>query len=123
MKRSVFIMITILLSAMIVISCRQTVQAQRESRVLADAQSVHLMETEYETKVKEVLRANNLTNAGVMMTKVIYADGRREYTVKIHDRRLEKLSADDRAKLLMQLSEIGFPLSECQIFHLLQFTP
>ncbi|MBR1691944.1 MAG: hypothetical protein IJ711_04130 [Lachnospiraceae bacterium] len=123
MKRSVFIMMTILLSAVIVISCRQTVQAQRESRVLADAQSVHIMEEEYETKVKEVLHANNLTNAGVMMTKVIYADGRREYTVKIHDRRLETLSADDRTKLLVQLSEIGFPLSECQISHLLQLTP
>ena len=123
MKRSVFIMMTILLSAVIVISCRQTVQAQRESRVLADAQSVHIMEEEYDTKVKEVLHANNLTNAGVMMTKVIYADGRREYPVKIHDRRLETLSADDRTKLLVQLSEIGFPLSECQISHLLQLTP
>ena len=84
MKRNIFYVVTtILLLLLIIFFSRETVYAQREGRVAVDSEVQKQIEKEYVEQVKEILDGHHLSNSGVMMTKVIYGDGRRVYTVKI----------------------------------------
>ena len=71
------------------------------------------IEKEYVEQVKEILDGHHLSNSGVMMTKVIYGDGRREYTVKINNRVIQQMTSYEQAQLKTEMEKISFPLPNC----------
>ena len=50
------------------------------------------MEQEYVTQVRGYLQGEGYENSGVALTKVLYEDGSREYTLNVHHKRIEALS-------------------------------
>lgn len=118
MRRRLYLAVaTILLFSIIGVGWRYTVYAQRKGWIPPDPESVRVAEKEYQSQVKQVLRANQLYDSGVTMTKVIYADGRREYTVRIHNRELSKRRDYEQKELLKELYDIKLPFSGCEIHH------
>ena len=114
MKRNIFYVVTtILLLLLIVFFSRETVYAQREGRVAVDSEVQKQIEKEYVEQVKEILDGHHLSNSGVMMTKVIYGDGRREYTVKINNRVIQQMTSYEQAQLKTEMEKISFPLPNC----------
>ena len=96
MKRNIFYVITtILLLLLIIFFSRETVYAQREGRIAVDSEVQKQIEKEHVEAVKDILSEHNLSNSGVMMTKVIYGDGKREYTVKINNRLIQTMTPYD----------------------------
>lgn len=51
----------------------------------------------------------------ITMTKIFYENGVREYTVKIHHKRMENLSTKEQEVLLEELSMTNFTDKECKI--------
>lgn len=114
MKRNLlFVIITIILLLLIGFFSRETVQAQRQGRIIVDCAGQKQLEKEHQEAVKDILKEHHISNSGVMMTKVIYGDGRREYTVKIHNRMIQNLTSYEQAQLKSQLETITFPLQDC----------
>ena len=74
------------------------------------------MEDCYVEELREALAKEGYRNAGITMTKVFFEDGQREYTVKLHHKRMEKLDGQERQELLAELSEIGFADNTCRIY-------
>ena len=114
MKRNIFYVVTtILLLLLIIFFSRETVYAQREGRIAVDSEVQKQIEKEYVEQVKEILDGHHLSNSGVMMTKVIYVDGRREYTVKINNRVIQQMTSYEQAQLKTEMEKISFPLPNC----------
>lgn len=72
-----------------------------------------VLEEKYVRNAKEFLNGQGLDNCGVMMTRVTNEDGSREYTVRVHHRRLEGMSMDDKMILKDRLSQEEFDKAVC----------
>ncbi len=71
------------------------------------------LEREYLQNTREFLDAQGLDKCGVMMTRVTNEDGSREYTVRIHHRKLERMAGEDKAALKSGLSQGEFGRNIC----------
>ena len=74
------------------------------------------MEDCYVEALRESLSEAGYRNAGITLTKVFYEDGQREYTVKLHHKRMERLDEQKKQDLLTELSKIAFTDSECRVY-------
>lgn len=76
---------------------------------------------EEETRLVEDTRAylndHGLKNSGVMLTRVVEADGRREYTVTVHHRDIDEMTLEEREALALELAELDFSDESCVFFH------
>lgn len=66
--------------------------------------------------IREFLRQQGYGNSGVMLTRVVDADGSREYTLSIHHRRITTLGEEERERLAEELQEIAFTDQDCVFF-------
>ena len=113
MKQNILLAITtIILLLLIAFFSRETVQAQREGKITVDDAGQEQLEKEHEETVKAILKEHNISNSGVMMTKVIYGDGKREYTITINNRIIQQMTSYEQAQLKKELENITFPLQD-----------
>ncbi len=94
-----------------------TVQAKDAGRLQHDNTFYETLEERYEQVIRDTLSDWGYDNAGITMTKVFLEDGNREYTVKIHHRRIDKMDGRNREMLLTKLSTITFADSACKVRH------
>lgn len=73
------------------------------------------LEDDYVEVLRDTLLSKGYRNAGITMTKVFNEDGSREYTVKLHHKRMSNLSEVAREELLMELSQVEFADSGCRV--------
>lgn len=62
---------------------------------------------------REYLRQQGYENSGVMLTRVVDADGNREYTLSVHHGRITALSGEEQERLENGLQEIAFSDRNC----------
>lgn len=62
---------------------------------------------------REYLRQQGYENSGVMMTRVVEADGSREYTISIHHGRIMELDETERQQLAEGLRDIAYLDEAC----------
>ena len=74
------------------------------------------MEEEYIAVLREELLEKGYRNAGITMTKIFYENGSREYTVRLHHKKMCKLGEREREILLDELSQVKFADSECKLY-------
>ncbi len=72
------------------------------------------LEEGYLEEARELLKEAGLPDCGVNMRWVSYGDGSREYTVSLHHSRLERMSAEDKARLRQSLSCADFHGEACR---------
>lgn len=65
---------------------------------------------------REYLGEQGYENSGVMLTRVVDADGSREYTLSIHHSRIAGLSDEEREQLTEELQEITFVGQDCVFY-------
>ena len=105
-----FYIMTIGLLIFVFMMMTMTVNAMEDKRLQHRDEYYEEMEDCY----VKALRENR--NAGITMTKVFYEDGAREYTVKLHHKRMERLTMQEQQDLLKELSQIEFADSECLVY-------
>ena len=96
-----------------------TVLSQSDSQHLIDEKYYRAIEQTYLQEVRTFLEEEGYRNSGVMMTKVIEADGSRSYTVTINHGRIDRLSIAEQQSLLAGCSSIDFPVEGCAFSHTL----
>lgn len=92
-----------------------TVQAKEAGKLQHENTLYETLEDRYVQVLRDTLYDRGYSNAGITMTKVYLEDGKREYTVKIHHRRIDKMDETDRQDLLTELSVIPFADAECKV--------
>ncbi len=108
--------VTIMLVIVTAFCCAGTVM----SRTDFSAQELEHYDRERERQmvedVREYLRQRGYGNSGVMLTRVMDADGSREYTLSIHHSRITALGEEERERLAEELQEIAFTDQSCSFF-------
>lgn len=64
-------------------------------------------------QVRSYLEDLGYRSSGVTLTKAQYADGNLEYRLTVHHRKIDRMSEEERAALLADLSTFTFPLDNC----------
>lgn len=111
-----FYIITIGLVIMAFTMMTMSVNATESKRLQHKDEYYEKVEDDYVQELREELTDNGYRNAGITMTKVFYEDGAREYTVKLHHKRLDRLTKQEQQDLLTKLSEISFADNECRVY-------
>lgn len=66
------------------------------------------LERDYKYAVRDYMNDNGYTNAGITVTRIVDAEGNREYTVKIHHDKLDRLDDEKRELVMDEVAELGF---------------
>lgn len=74
-------------------------------------------ENELAADVRGMLQREGLENSGVMVTRVVDADGSRSYTVTVHHGDIDKMSEMERQQLLRLLENLNFEGEGCTFSH------
>ena len=111
-----FYLMTIALIVLTFTMMTISVNATKDKRLQHKNEYYEQIEDEYVKVLRNTLADKGYSNAGITMTKIFYENGRREYTVKLHHKRMERLDADEQQILLAELSEINFAADECEVY-------
>ncbi len=101
-----FGLITFLLIMVIVFSTTGTVMGMEKGKAGVDEKFYRQVEREYVSRVRSYLNEGGFENSGVALTKVIYEDGRREYTLNVHHKRIERLDPEGKSRLSNDLEAL-----------------
>jgi hypothetical protein len=116
MKAYRFYMITIGLVIMAFTTMTMSVNATEKKRLQYKDEYYEEIEDSYVQELRGALADRGYRNAGITMTKVFYEDGSREYTVKLHHKRMERLTKQEQDDLLADLTDVSFDDSECRVY-------
>ncbi len=111
-----FYMITIGLFILAFTMMTMSVNATQSKRLQHKDEYYEALEDSYVQELRKELADRGYRNAGITMTKVFFEDGSREYTVKLHHKRMERLTKQEQADLLVDLEEVSFTDSECRVY-------
>ena len=101
--------VTVLLVLIITFFTTGTVMGMEKGNVKVDEKYYRQLEQEYVRQVRTYLSDAGYDNSGVALTKVLYEDGSREYTLNIHHRRIERLTYTEQERLKEEL--VGFAMA------------
>lgn len=94
-----------------------TLEIQAETKRKAESQAYHEMEKDYLRHTREVLKEKGFADSGVNLTKIIDESGKRTYTVKIHNSKINALEEEEKDNLLKSLKNVKFADEESIICH------
>ena len=115
--RNRFLTMLILLMSVIGFFTAKTIEIRAESRQQAERKLYHEMEMEYLKETEKILSEAGYANSGVNLTKIIDGEGRRTYTVKIHNRRINALKDTEKEELMDELRSVCFADGQCEFKH------
>ena len=93
-----------------------TVNATESKRLQHVDSYYEEIEDNYVKVLRGELTSKGYRNAGITMTKIFSENGEREYTVKLHHKRMSGLSDYEKTELLKELSEVAFADSEFRVY-------
>lgn len=102
-----YLMVTLLLIFITVFCTTGTVMGMEKGKDGVDETYYRQAEKEYVQQVKRLLTEEGFENSGVALTKVLYENGSREYTLQVHHKHIGKLSRDGQEALQQMLIELA----------------
>ena len=112
-----FVAATVLLVLIAAFSCVGTVKS-RTSCNNAELEGYYReLEGKLAEDTKDYLEEQGFHNSGVMVNRVVEADGSREYTVTVHHREIDRMSGEERAALAEELNRLTFSDENCTFCH------
>lgn len=108
-----FGILTVLLVLIILFCMKGTVMSMGNAQRAEEDYRYQALEQEYVAAAREYLNEQGFDDCGVMMTRVTDEGGSREYTVRIHHRRLQRMSPEEKDILEDRLSRAEFGQEVC----------
>lgn len=105
-----FVLVTLLLILITAFCTTGTVMGMEKDKLSVDETFFEEMEQDYVYRVRQYLDAEGYCNSGVTLTKVLFEDGSREYTLNVHHRRfgkLEQVKQDELKNMLADMAEFS----------------
>lgn len=113
MMKKGFGIITVLLILVIIFCVKETVMSKESAERAKQNHYFAVLEQDYLERTRMLLDEEGYGNCGINLTRVTYEDGRREYTVLLHHRKLERMSSEEKLDLESMLSQIEFQNETC----------
>lgn len=117
MMKKRFGILTILLVLIIIFCVKGTVMSKENNERAKQNYYYAALEQDYLERTRQILHGEGYESCGINLTRVTYEDGKREYTVLLHHRRLECLSDEEKLELKNMLSQIEFHNEECSFYY------
>lgn len=108
--------VTIILVIVTAFCCAGTVMSRTDFSERELERYYREREQQLVKEAREYLGQQGYENSGVMLTRVVDADGRREYTLSVHHSRIVDLSETEREQLADELQKITFTDQGCVFF-------
>lgn len=108
-----FGILTVLLVLIILFCMKGTAMSMGKTRLAGEDDHYQALEREYVTAAREYLKGQGFDDCGIMLTRMTGEGGRREYTVRIHHRRLQRMSPEEKSILESILSQEEFGQEVC----------
>ena len=107
-----FVAATVLLVLIAVFSFAGTAVCRAES-CREDLENHYMtLERQLVQDTRDYLELQGFSHRGVMLNRVVDADGSREYTVTIHHRAIDRMPEQERMELAAALGELAFELED-----------
>lgn len=116
-KRNGFLTTVLVLSLFAACCCAGTAKSRTDLSVQETEGYYQEKEKGLVKDVKEFLSGQGFVHSGVMLTRVIEADGSREYTLTVHHGKIDRLDEESRQILMNELEEIIFEDGNCTFRH------
>ena len=113
-KEVLFVIFTFVVSMVIAFFISGTVVSQADGKVTVDEESFPLLEEEYVEEIKGLLDDLGYENSGVNLTMVADGEGNRSYQVKLHNKRINRLSEEEKEALFATVEELAFQVMGCE---------
>lgn len=113
-KEVLFVGATFVLSIIIAFFIGGTVVSQADNKVTVDEESFPLLEEEYAKEIKVLLDELGYENSGVNLTMVADGEGNRTYQVKLHHKRISRLSEEEQSTLFKTIEDMAFQVVGCE---------
>lgn len=108
----VFILIWVAVAAM----CITVTVFSREALSADELEGYYRsMEQETVSRVRTYLDERGYEYSGVMLTRVVEADGSRAYTLTVHHDRIDKMTEEEQIRLGQELEQFFFAADECTL--------
>ena len=117
MNKGGFITVVLLLTLIAVFCSAGTVMSRTDLSVQEVEGYYREKEESLVDAVKEFLNKEGFLYSGVMLTRVIAADGSREYTLTIHHGKIDRLDEENRLLLMKELEKMVFEDADCTLRH------
>lgn len=69
------------------------------------------------SETRAFLNAGGFVNSGIMLTHTVETDGSRMYTMTVHHGEIDKMSEEERQRLLEELENFAFESPNCSFYH------
>lgn len=112
-----FLAVTVILVSVAAFFCAETVMCRTRVEDCEFEEYYRTKERELAENVREVLRGEGLDNSGVMITRVVEADGSRQYTVAVHHSGIDAMEEGERELLAEKLESLTFEDDRCSVRH------
>lgn len=113
MKKLLFIATTLILCMISCFFIVGTVQSQTKEEQHMDQKFYDEMESTYLKEMRQLLKEHDCIDSGITMTKVMEADGTRDYQVLIHNKRIDRMDEGAKEALKEALASIPFTDNQC----------
>ena len=113
-KEVLFVIFTFVVSMVIAFFISGTVVSQADGKVTVDEESFPILEEEYVEEIKGPLDDLGYENSGVNLTMVADGEGNRSYQVKLHHKRINRLSEEEKEALFATVEELAFQVMGCE---------
>ena len=113
-KEVLFVIFTFVVSMVIAFFISGTVVSQADGKVTVDEESLPILEEEYVEEIKGLLDDLGYENSGVNLTMVADGEGNRSYQVKLHHKRINRLSEEEKEALFATVEELAFQVMGCE---------
>lgn len=117
MMRKGFGILTVLFVLIIIFCVKGTVVSQGKHERASQNHYYAALEEEYLERAQNLLEEQGYRCCGINMRRVTYENGRREYTILLHHRKLERLSDEEWMTLENMLSEMEFGDETCRFIY------
>lgn len=116
-REVIFVMVTVFLILVSALCITFTVMG-KSSLAQEEMDSYYRQkEQQLVREVRSYLDEKGYHNSGVMLTRVTYGDGSREYTVTVHHAGINALGSEERKDLAEQLQTFDFQDESCIFYH------
>ncbi len=109
-----FGVVTLFLVFIIALCVKGTVMSKENSEHARENRYYKELEDDFLEQTRRTLADNGYRDCGVTMTRVTQADGSRQYTVRLHHRKLGRLQEWERDSLIGMLKEGEFKDGICR---------
>ncbi|MBQ9135983.1 MAG: hypothetical protein IJX66_07840 [Lachnospiraceae bacterium] len=116
-KNRLFVMVTIGLIMIIVLSVAKTAECQSQAAERNREEYYVKLEKEYVAELRDYLNGEGFLNSGVMLTRIVSEDGSREYTITVHNSRFDRLTEWEKEILLEEMEQKAFEEENCSFVH------